>query len=369
MEGSVDSAGLPTEPRRYLTDLRLLTQLVASSWPRTRHLLPLTEFADAVDANLDQHGHDSHDADLEATGRRRQPWKPLAPATGACLLSIADHIVSDYDSADAREIVRELLPSSMLKTNRTGWAQTFTADRDECSPGFARTISPLVKRYSRQPRTTTYARAAILRTTLAPKYIPQWLSTDRFHRHFGHFDGISHYQLRRIATIRLFQMAFGGSAGNAADYLGFPTHVTTLGTLVVSDASPVQTWAHRRNDPDEFDRAVAALATDLEQNPRIDYHKRRLALRNWSIPPTRWAEIIDPLTHSRRVRLRPDHHRTFASTLVWATVTSGNRRYAPMAAQTNATQNAWAFPSKQTPNHLRIMKALDELTHELVDDM
>jgi len=127
-------------------------------------------------------------------------------------------------------------------------------------------------------------------------------------------------------------MAAGGSFGDAAGYLGYPTG-TVEGRRIVH--TPTRKAIAR--DRDAFARAVRAMAEDLARGPLIDYHRRRLALRDWELDHDAWEAIHTAvLAIPRRLRTSwyPNEvNRQLASMAVWYHVTHGEMRLSPRPIQ------------------------------------
>lgn len=364
---SVTVAGAPTEPLHYFTDLRLLTHLIHANWSLARNLLPGMHFTEAVDVYVDRPQDHYYDGRLPASSTLP---RPLDPAAGAGLLTVADHILSSPNPQDMREILQYLLPASVNKARRENRGKHFADAENECSQGLLWAVSPLVKSYSRNK--TDFVRAPELVTRLQPCHIPQRIPAGLYHRHLRGFDGQSEYALRCHGALRLFQMCFGGPLRTAADHLRMNLHGHRNRPKDAANLSLAR-WARSRADPFEFDKALAAIAADLEHAELIDYRRRRDILLNWSISPSDWHTIIESVV-PERPQLLADWHRHYGSILVWSIVTSGERRFAPSPirlSQDPQTQHhwrtapSWAKPYLQLSYAATLIEALDTFAEDL----
>ncbi|MGY2151359.1 TniQ family protein [Nocardia gipuzkoensis] len=359
---TMTTVGEPTTPTRYITDLRILSQLIQSHWRWARICLPATEFNDAVDAHLDWQPRRYNDSAADLAETRR----PLNPAVAAGLLTAADHILSKDNPADAGALLREVLPSK--KKSRLRWARHAV---DGCSPGLRQAIEPALRTYTKVRST---ARPGDLQTAFGPEHIPQWLPDDIFDRYLSHFTGISHSSLRRFSAVRLLQLAFGGSLGDAAQYLGIRVKTDTNGKNVLETAHTIKTWVNNLDDPNDLDRAISNIATHLDQHEqRINYQRRRATLTDWAISTSQWHQLV-ALCAPRATAMHRDYDRNFASTIVWSKVTSSERRYAPagISGQAPTTRRrarpapAWAYRRTiRAPSEASVDLALDSLAKQL----
>jgi hypothetical protein len=161
---------------------------------------------------------------------------------------------------------------------------------------------------------------------ISPRHVPQFLPQGLYDRHMSALCGISAKLLRRAACFKLFELAGGGNWMDAADYWQIP-HTTARSTLAF-----VRRWT--KPNLTSFDNAVASIARELQSRDLlINYHARRKALADWSIPEPEWLALVSDLTAGTR-RGRPaiyDHRKhLIASAIVWAQVTEGEHLFAPL---------------------------------------
>lgn len=159
----VASAGEPCSPRQYFTDLRLISYLAVTTWPRTRHLAPASQLVRSVDQLAGHHGPAGEKLARSPAALAR----PADASAGACLLLIAEQLLAG-DNAAVREAVRELLPDRIDRANRAGWRLTFL-DTDETtySPGLGAAVRPLVSATAGSP-----ARGGAASQNCAPSCAP-----------------------------------------------------------------------------------------------------------------------------------------------------------------------------------------------------
>jgi hypothetical protein len=310
------SAGEPTDSLRYFTDLRLLNHLVFHSWQRARQILPVTPFTAAVDEHTERLTREPSEDPVTA-------WRPLDPAVSAGLLTIADHSLTRPSPAEARQLLTELLPAASRR--RSAFLQHFLTTEQECSPGLREAVRPITIRWRRRPATQT--RAAELRVDYGPQHIPARLPADLLNRHMRSRTGDtmpSNY-VAPITAIHLLQQINGGSLGDAADYLGFPTTRDARNFRTHPLCAFARRWARKHGGIHEFEMAITALANEFgQQNPLIDYRHRRLALQDWTIPADHWHTLTESTP-----QLRTENYHKIATAIVWCHTTSGEIRYAP----------------------------------------
>jgi hypothetical protein len=204
-------------------------------------------------------------------------------------------------TADVREFLRQLLPSSPRKANRTYWGLRVLRSEIPCSEGMQTAYALVLRNFTRPPRGR---RNAVLRPERwGPEHVPAFLPADWFHRHFTPIAGVSDMFVRRTAVLRLVQMVAGGSLGEAAGFLGIASTDTTWENKarVYSGAGFVHSAASRQPDPQCFETALSGLARELD-NPAtalVNYQRRRKALQTWRIDEDAWDQL------TRRLRLAP----------------------------------------------------------------
>jgi hypothetical protein len=242
------------------------------------------------------------------------------------------------------------------------------------SDGLQEACQPLLRTFTRaEPRGR---REPTHDTRFGPEHVPAFLPDSWHDRHFGQLDGVNPKLLRRTAAVRLVQMIAGGSMGEAAEYLG----INPTGKQYTS-AEHVHRWARDRADPRQFDTALHAFANELDASPhRVDYRRRRQALKDWSLTLDTWLSIIDQLPPTPG-HIQPelgDLKRQCASEVVWVRVTQGEHLFAPRPIQDQQprdVQHAWELRRNtiwhqfQTNHPLRHYADLRHLLGEHADQL
>jgi hypothetical protein len=325
----VASAGEPCSPRQYFTDLRLISYLAVTTWPRTRHLAPAGRLVRSVDQLAGHHGPAGEKLSRSPAALAR----PADAGAGACLLFIADQLLAG-DNAAVREAVRELLPDRIDRASRAGWRLTFL-DTDETtySPGLGAAVRQLVSR-DRWIPSQGRRRQPELRTQFGPEHVPQQLEEEWLRRHFGSSAAaVPMATLQRATTVRLVQMLAGGSKDEAARYLGFPK--TVRHRQVLARLPATAGLAPIRQAEDRFDEFTVAVAGELNAGTPINYQARRAALSSWELDEETWRHLVAEArsrTGGRRLAKGPHDviDRLAASVAIWQRATHGFYRYAPL---------------------------------------
>jgi len=212
---------------------------------------------------------------------------------------------------------------------RNTWLQHLLRAQAHCSEGLRAAIAPQLHRlrpsssHLRPPRPYRFG----------AQHVPQYLPADWYGRHFHDLTGLNPRLLRRLAAVKLVQLTQGGSQQAAARRLGLPP-----GRCPAAAASDVQRWARDEANSARLHAALHALAAELDATPAgdlVDYDRRRGALHAWSFPAQDWHELAASLRRRRDAGGRAsadwgDRKRQAASVLVWARVTQGEHRFAPL---------------------------------------
>jgi hypothetical protein len=339
------SAGMPATPAGYFADLHELGLLACWTWPAARHLAPSPDTASAIDEHVASLRR--QDTSPGSAARVRFDPPPADAAASAGLACIADRVLGG-STGDVREFLRQFLPPSPRKANRTYWGLRVLRSEIPCSEGMQAAYDPLLRNFTRPPRGR---RNAVLRPERwGPENIPAFLPRDWHDRHFTPIAGVNDMFVRRTATLRLVQMVAGGSLGEAAGFLGIASTDTTWEkkARIYSGAGFVHTGASRQPDPQGFETALSGLARELDDpaRPLVNYQRRRHALQTWCIDEDAWAQLagrLPPVPGPHQPELG-DRKRQVASIYVWVQVTSGEHYFAPRpieAAQSPQVQEAW----------------------------
>jgi hypothetical protein len=346
------SAGQPARPSGYFADLLAIGLLACSTWPAARHLTPSEDTAAAIDEHVASLKRQTADrqrrAPASSTSRIRFGSLPADAAAGAGLAHIADHLLAG-STDDVREQLRQLLPVSTREVKRTVWARRVTWSSPPCSDGLRDASGPLLRGFTKAAGHPQGRRNAVLGPQRwGPENIPAFLPEDWYTRYFKPIDGVNPMFTRRTATLRLVQVAAGGSLGEAAAFLGVATTLAAFQGRIYSGAGHVHSGARQQPDPLGFETALTALTRELADpaTPLINYQHRRRALENWCIDQDTWTALagrLPPVPGPQQPELG-DRKRQIASIYVWTQVTSGEHHFAPRPieeAQPPEVQEVW----------------------------
>lgn len=339
------SAGMPATPAGYFADLCELGLLACWTWPAARHLAPSPDTASAIDEHVASLRRQETSPGSAARVRLDPP--PADAAASAGLAYIADRVLGG-STGDVRGFLRQFLPPSPRKANRTYWGLRVLRSKIPCSEGLRTAYDPLLRNFTRPLRGR---RNAVLRPERwGPENIPAFLPPGWHDRHFTPIAGVNPMFVRRTAALRLVQMVAGGSLGEAAGFLGIASTDTTWENKarIYSGAGFVHTGARRQPDPQSFETALSGLARELDDPATVlvNYQHRRHALKNWCIDEDAWIQLAGrllPVPGPHQPELG-DRKRQIASIYVWTQVTSGEHYFAPRpieAAQPPEIQEAW----------------------------
>ncbi|WP_164990912.1 TniQ family protein [Streptomyces sp. GZWMJZ-114] len=334
------SAGSECTTLQYFNDLRLLAHLVATTWPQARALAPSEELAVALD---DRSPTMRPNTTTRPTTNRRQPdyfttfradvVRPADPAVSACLLTIADAVLTQYDTDERRSLLRQLLPGDKASVNgRWGWGSTFSRKyAQSCSPGLRELVTPLTTPYTFVGARTPPS--PITRSECGPQHVPQVLPAHWVEELLGELS-LSPGDRNHLAVCRLVQMMRGGSLGDAAYFLGLPTY-TPQGHRISARGGLVLRAAEEKG-LDWLDKTLLKIPDRLQEAGLIDYRHRRETLQNWLIPKPVWTTMTSKilshqhgLSPAKRELFTSEAERILDSVAVWTFVTHGRKTLAP----------------------------------------
>lgn len=314
----------------YFPDLIAIAHLIKFSWPagagliRSAHLAALVDtHAMAISRQLAQ--------PLHPGPRPSSPWPaPDDPAQSAALLLAADTLL-DYhegDGTNLREHV-QLLARTAFDRLPPNMAAGFR--RMDFSPNLARALARRTNGfYQAGGHRNAKLHAPSRECSFSGEHVPALLPADLFTRHFselcseiGPLTEWNARHLRRAASLKLVEMAAGGTWSACARTLALPWNTTQQSLKVLKHL--FATTASR----EPFDRAVEQVARTLDgSTPRISYAQRRRTLATWQLPEDDWAALCEGLT---TLKGRPTSPSSQAATaLVWAHVTQGDYLHSPV---------------------------------------
>ncbi|MGK5543315.1 TniQ family protein [Streptomyces sp. URMC 127] len=338
-------AGNPAESRRYFTGLRVLTSILAATWPLGREFA-LAAAPESVDQDLAERRHQAAIRPPGARGRvpfttwDHPPRSALATAT---LLHAADQILA-LNQTELRHALHMMLRSAPTMDSGR-WGRSWHHLAHYGAPALNREITGALRKHAlaglRGPAVNLH------KLHYRIQHIPQWLP-EHWLPHLR--PGVPLAPLlralhHRAAAVRLIQMASGMTLEDAARYLGIP-----------------DTWYtdphHLRlpTNPFFYDEQTTQLAGTLHLlGHTSDYHRRRQHLASWTLPDadwdTIWQQAIITGQYGRPKAVR--HLHQVASEFVWTRITGSERSLAPalpgLTSGCRTTRHMWLPLTCPTP--------------------
>jgi TniQ len=325
------SCGSEATARQYFADLRLVVELIQTTWPRVQeftHISPAIALAITEDLRDREQKRAERGQNLFAL----YDSPPAQPWLCAAVLGLAGQIMD----CDRPRVLGECVQHMIALSHRQGkgntqqaWTRKALLNSPHCSPGFSRALSYMLQNRAPKPRRHKQltTRSPIRRTRYNPDHVAAFLEDSQYELYLDGMQGIAAFLLRRAAAVRLCQIAAGGSVRDAARQLGITPAVAYAAT------TKVHGWAAMSDDPAQFETALYGLADELDRTVNLtNFGQRRRALRSWSINIRAWAELnkrAGVWQHLIDAPESTDRRRQTASIMVWARITQGERLYAP----------------------------------------
>ncbi|MFI8989863.1 TniQ family protein [Streptomyces antimycoticus] len=320
----------PTEKDpHFFLDLVAVAHLIKFSWPvgarqiRSAHLSSLIDgHATAIARQLDH--------PVGPGPRPSSPWPaPDDPAQCAALLAAADELLSHRHEGDG-ELRDRVQPLARVTFERLTPNLAAGFRRMEFSPVLARALARKINGFyhaggHRSSKLRAPSRECLFGVEHVPALLPSsWLNTHfiELRDRIGPTTDWNTRHLRRAASLKLVEMAAGGTWSECAETLGTPW-TTTQQSLKILKRVLGSTESRAA-----FDRAVekVARALDSEAN-RIDYANRRHALSAWHLPDAAWSELCVGFKTFKGASTSPSP--TAATAMLWAQVTQGDYLHSP----------------------------------------
>lgn len=314
----------------FFLDLVAVAHLVKFSWPLGASLVRSTYLSSLIDSHATAIVRQL-DQPLGPGPRSPDPWSaPNAPAQTAALLSAAAELLSHRDEGDAdfRDWVQPLARTA-FKRLTPNLAAGFR--RMDFSPALARALARRTNSFynaggHRSPRLRAPSRACLFSIKNVPALLPAAWSGAHFaelRKHLGPITNWNTRHLRRAASLKLVEMAAGGTWPECAEALGTPWNTAQQSLKSLKRLlGTMELWA-------EFDRAVEQVACALDSDPqRIDYANRRHALSSWRLSDASWNVLCEGFKTFRGGPTSPSP--TAATALLWARVTQGDYLHSPV---------------------------------------
>lgn len=323
------SAGNGTGDRYFFLDLVAAAQLVKFSWPLGAGLVRSPTLA----ALIDDHATPiiNHLDHPPAAGTRsRSVWHaPDDSSECAALLLAADTLLGHHSQVETnlRDRVQPLARAAFERIP-ANVAAAFR--RMQFSPTLARALARKVNGfYHAGGHPHSKLRAPSRECLFSAEHVPALLPSTWIDAHFttlldrvGPITAWNTRHLRRAASLKLVEMAAGGTWPECAEALGTPWNTAQQTLKILKRVlAPTESW-------EMFDNAVDQVACALDSDVlRIDYARRRHALASWQLPDAQWTELCDGLGKFRNAPTSPSPKA--ATALVWAEVTQGDYLHSP----------------------------------------
>ncbi|WP_257153898.1 TniQ family protein [Streptomyces lunaelactis] len=326
--------------RYFFLDLIAAVQLVKFSWPLGSNLVRSA----ALSSLIDSHANvivNQLDQPVGPGTRSSSPWSaPDDPAECAALLLAADELLGHdpRDDAELRDRVQSLSRAAFERIP-TNMAAAFR--RMEFSPVLARALARKVNGfYQAGGHRHSKLRAPSRECRFSAEHVPALMPSTWFDTHFtglvervGPITVWNMRHLRRAASLKLVEMAAGGTWPECAETLGTPWNTAQHSLKILKRVlAPTESW-------EAFDQAVDQVACALDSHTlRINYAERRHALASWRMPDADWITLCEGLS---QFGCEPTSPRPpAAAALVWAKVTQGDYLHSPaLSALRRSGQN------------------------------
>ena len=320
------------QPRGWtIQELIPIAQLLTLSWPAGRNLAP----SDGLASLIDEYAAPIHAHLLKAPARRNAQLRLLWSAPqdsaqcGALLLSAKALLDEAPDEAALRERVRPLAQFAFENAPASACRSFFS--RPDFSPGLARAMARRVHGfYAAGPLEYATLRVPSRACRFTVEEVPSHLPTSWYDKYFGDFAAhvplanlytVRH--LRRAASLKLAEMAAGGSWRNCAEALDIP---------VGQAHSALVKLRHQFGDSGlwtRFEDVTEALAHHLDVLPeRINYARRRRALAEWQMPDEDWTELCSDVRQADRFTAQ--YGTTLGTVLAWTEATQADYHLCPL---------------------------------------
>ncbi len=345
-----------TSEQHFFSDLIAAAQLIRLSWPDSARFAPSSTAADLVARHVATWNALRED---RSPGRRvRNAWAaPNEPAESGALLLTADTLLADQgqESPALRERIQPLA-SAAFSRNQPNISAAFR--RMDVSPDLSRALAQRSLGFNRAGGHRARQHVPSRQCQFGIEHVPALLPEIWIEAHFGDLTSLwdpmdvwKPRHLRRVASLKLVEMAGGGTWPRCAEILGIPW-ATAQRSLTVLKRSllPGGLWPL-------LDTAVEAVARELDNSAlHVDFAARRQTLSTWQIPVEDLAALTVGLV--RLTDVESSLTRAAATALIWARVTQGDHLHSPsVEALRNAQQSTKLLVSAigqlQTPCNRR----------------
>ncbi|MCX5076947.1 TniQ family protein [Streptomyces sp. NBC_00513] len=341
----------------FFPDLIAAAQLIRLSWPDSAHFAASTTLADRIAVHVAT--WTTLRDGCSPSKRVRDAWAaPEDPAERGALLLAAETLLGDRGQ-DGTALRERIQPLAAIAFMRNGANIGATFRRMNVSTELAKA---LVRRSLGFNRAGGHAHAGQLlpsrKCHFGIEHVPALLPEAWLGAHFtelkshGSIKDVWHPRhLRRVASLKLVEMAGGGTWPQCAATLGIP-RITAERSLTVLKQRllPGGHWPL-------LDVAVETVAKELDTAAlRVDFAARRRTLSTWQIP----AEDLEALTAGSAsiANVNSPLTQAIVTALVWARVTQGDYLHSPTVdalrqAQQSTKLVVAAIGQLQTPSNRR----------------
>ncbi|MFF7725124.1 TniQ family protein [Streptomyces sp. NPDC008001] len=307
----------------YFREIVLVAQLIKLSWPASMEFAPLSSFmGDLLDVHVEGIRRELTQAEPESSLNRRVTGPPAQSLHCAALLLHADRLLSIDEPGDLYDAMHALAEHA-FRRDRTRFRSLIK--NASLSQRLARAMAPQSRGFY-TGRRTRGLQVPSRDSKFTARHVPQLVPLDWYVRHLQEFceqltvrtrDNVDH--VRRAASLKLVEMAVGGTRASCAELLGMPITDAKSSIRTLRQRSPESAWV-------QFLEGVEAIAFDLERAPvRTDFGRRRDKLSTWEIPGQDWEILVRDL----RSEYGASRHRQVGSIIVWTIVTEGDHLFSP----------------------------------------